>query len=126
VNGETKKLLLAEEEKNIENKKKQNSKFTGVGSSLLNYKWITKNIGFFLFIALLAVIYIANGHKADNMIRDINATAKDVKDLQYEYKTLKSEVIFKSREEQVVKAAQPLGLQLPVQPPARIVMETKK
>jgi cell division protein FtsL len=117
---------LAEEQKNIENKKKQNSKLTGLGSGLLNYKWITKNIGFFLFIALLAVIYIANGHKADNMIRDINTTAKDVKDLQYEYKTLKSEVIFKSREEQVVKAAQPLGLQLPVQPPARIVLETKK
>ena len=104
----------------------QHSRFTGIGTSLRNYKWITKNIGFFLFAALLAVIYIANGHKADNMLRDINATGKNVKELQYEYKTLKSEVIFKSREEQIVKAAQPLGLQLPQQPPAQITILLKK
>jgi len=117
---------MAEQKQNIENTKAKNSKLAGLGTSLLNYTWITKNIGFFLFIALLAVIYIANGHKADNIIRDINATSKNVKELQYEYKTLKSEVIFKSREEQVVKAAQPLGLQLPEQPPVRIEMATRK
>ncbi len=105
--------------------KKQGSRLTGFASSLLYYKWITKNIGFFLFITLLAIIYIANGHKADNMLRNINATNRDVKDLQYEYKTLKSEVIFKSREEQVVKAAQPLGLQLPDSLPVQITAITK-
>src|SRR5487761_2060685 len=111
---------MADTKQNIEQTRKSDSPLTGLGSSLLNYKWITKNISFFLFIALLAVMYIGNGHKADNMIRDINKTAKEVKELKYEYKTLKSEEIFKSREEEVVKAAFPLGLQLPSQPPARI------
>ena len=110
--------------RNTKFSKKNESPLKGLGSSLMSYKWITKNISFFLFIAVLAVIYIGNGHKADNMIRDINSTAKQVKELKYEYKTLKSQEIFKSREDEVVKAAIPLGLQLPLQPPARIWLDT--
>lgn len=92
--------------------------------SLLNYEWIVKHIVFFLFVALLAIIYIANGHWADNTIRDINATAKDVKELQYEYKSLKAEEIFKSREKEVVQAATPLGLKITDQPPMRLIMDS--
>ncbi|MGI8952006.1 MAG: FtsL-like putative cell division protein [Chitinophagaceae bacterium] len=114
-----------EEQQNIKKEKTINP-LTGLGSSLFYYKWITKNIGFFLFIASLAVVYIANGHKADQMLRDIDATQKNVKELQYEYKTLKSEMIFKTREAEVVEAAQPLGLQLPTEPPMRIKKETTK
>jgi len=92
---------------------------------LFSYGWITKNIPFFLFLALLAIIYIANGHLADKTIRDINRTAREVKELQYEYKTLKSEVMFRSREAELVKAAEPLGLKLSTAPPLRITMEKK-
>jgi Bacteriodetes cell division protein (FtsL-like) len=76
----------------------------------LNYQSIVKQIPFFLFLALLAIIYIYNGHYADNTIRDINKTAKEVKELQHEYKTVKSEVMFRSKQSELVKAVQPLGL----------------
>jgi hypothetical protein len=112
---------MEEQQQYIKNK---NSLLTGLGSSLFYYKWITKNIGFFLFVAALAVVYIANGHKADKTIRDINTTAKNVEDMKYEYKTLKSEMIFKCREDEVVKGALPLGLQLPTQPPIYIESQT--
>lgn len=92
--------------------------------SLLNYEWIVKHIVFFLFLAVLAIVYIYNGHWADNTIRDINATAKDVKELQYEFKSLKSEEIFKSREQQVVQAAAPLGLKIPVSPPIQLIVDS--
>ncbi len=91
---------------------------------LLNYEWIVKHTVFFLFIAFLAIIYIANGHWADNTIRDINAAAKDVKQLQYEYKSMKAEEIFKSREAEIVKAATPLGLKVSEQQPMRITMDS--
>ena len=55
-------------------------------------------------------MYIANGHYADKTIRDINQTAKEVKELQYEYKTVKSEVMFRSKQSELVKAVGPLGL----------------
>lgn len=93
---------------------------------LFSYQWILKNLVFFLFVAFLAVLYIANGHEADKTIRDINLTARDIKELKYEYKTLKSEVIFRSRETQIVQAASALGLKVSVQPPVHIVMADSK
>ncbi len=65
-------------------------------------------------------MYIANGHVADNRIRKINETARQLKELQYEYKTVKSEMMFKSKESEMVKAAAPLGLQRDSLPPIRI------
>ena len=110
---------MAVAEKNTETAKRSPLK------GLINYEWITKNIPFFLFLAGLAVVYIANGHFADKTIRDINTSAKDLKQLQYEYKTLKSVMMFRSRETELIKAAEPLGLKIADQPPMRITMETK-
>ena len=76
----------------------------------LNYQSIVKQVPFFLFLTLLAVIYIYNGHLADKTIRNINITAKEVMELKYEYKTVKSEVMFRSKQSELVKAAEPLGL----------------
>jgi hypothetical protein len=77
---------------------------------LLNYQSIVKQVPFFLFLTAMAVLYIYNGHYADKTIRDINKTAKDVKELQYEYKTVKSEVMFRSQQSELAKAVEPLGL----------------
>ncbi len=76
----------------------------------LNYHSIVKQVPFFLFLAMLAVIYIYNGHHADKTIRQISRTAKEVKELQWEFKTLKSEVMFRSKLSEVAKAVSPLGL----------------
>jgi cell division protein FtsL len=76
----------------------------------LNYQSIVKQIPFFLFLALLAVIYIYNGHYSDKTIRNINRTAREVKELQHEYKTVKSEVMFRSKQSELAKAVESLGL----------------
>ncbi|HWR34130.1 MAG TPA: FtsL-like putative cell division protein [Chitinophagaceae bacterium] len=76
----------------------------------LNYQSIVKQVPFFFFLALLAVIYIYNGHYADKTIRNINRIAKEVKELQYEYKTVKGEVMFRGKQSELVKAVEPLGL----------------
>ncbi len=104
---------------------KRSAALRAVGD-LLNYRWIVKNITFFLFLAALAVIYIANGHMADNRIRKINDTGRRLKDMQYEYKTLKGEMMFKSRESEMVKAAGPLGLIIDTVAPYRIKLISRK
>src|SRR5215510_200860 len=78
--------------------------------SIFSYRWIVKNVPFFLFLAVLAVIYIYNGHYADKTIRNINKVSTELKELQYEYKTLKSEVMFRSKQSELAKAVEPLGL----------------
>jgi hypothetical protein len=84
---------------------------------LLNYQWIVKNIPYFLFLSVLAVLYIYNGHYSDNTVKDINRTSKELKELQYEYKSLKSEVMFRSKQSELAKAVAPLNLKELVQPP---------
>src|SRR5687767_2223069 len=91
----------------------------------LYYRWIVKNIPFFLFTALLTVLYIANGHYADKNIRKINATAKHLKEMEYEFKTVKRDVIFRSKESELVKAVEPLGLKELTVPPMKIGDSTK-
>ena len=78
------------------------------------------NIPFFLFLATLAVLYIYNGHYADKMVRKISATEKHIKELEYEYKTVKSEVIFRSKASELVKAVAPLGLKELTAPPVML------
>ncbi len=90
---------------------------------IFRYQWITGNMNFFLFLSVLAVLYIANGHTADKTIRNINKTQNEIKELQFEYKTLKSEVMFKSEESQVLKASEPLGLKISRESPKRLKLE---
>lgn len=100
--------FMSEQQSEIEQELKQEPIYFG-WKKWLNYHSIVKQIPFFLFLALLAVIYIYNGHYADKMIRAINITGKEVKELQYEYKTVKSEVMFRSQESELSKTVAPLG-----------------
>jgi Bacteriodetes cell division protein (FtsL-like) len=76
----------------------------------LNYQSIVKQVPFFLFLAVLAVIYIFNGHYADKTMRKINRTAKEVRELKYEYIAVKSKVMYQSKQSELVKVVVPLGL----------------
>ena len=80
-----------------------------------------KNLPFFLFLSVLAIVYIYNGHYADNTVRSINKVNRELKELQYEYKTLKSEVMFRSKQSELAKSVQPLGLKELIVPPAVLV-----
>ena len=87
---------------------------------VLYNRWIVKNIPFYLFAAALAIIYIANGHYADKTIRKINSTEQHLKEMEYEFKTVKRDVIFRSKESELAKAVAPLGLKEIMIPPVRL------
>ena len=92
----------------------------------LNYQSVVKQVPFFLFLTLLAVVYIYNGHYADKTIRNINRTGKEVKELKYEYIAVKSEVMFQSKTSELLKAVEPLGLKELVQSPVVLKDSTGK
>jgi hypothetical protein len=98
------------EEKNIKEPKREWRKLFG-------YRWIVKNVPYFLFLSVLAVIYIYNGHYADKTIRNINTVSKELKELQYEYKTLKSEVMFRSKQSELAKEVAKQDLKELIAPP---------
>ena len=102
---------------------KNNSKSAII--SMLNYEWIVMNISFFLFLAFIAILYIANGHLTDKTIRRINTTQRELKVLQFEYKTIKSELMRRSRAIEVQTAMEPYGLVVSKEMPIRLAIENK-
>ncbi len=92
----------------------------------LNYQWIVKNVPYFLFLSLLAIIYIANGHYADNTIRNINKTTRELKEQEYEFKTLNGKLMFQNRLSEVSKAVEPIGLKENIQQPLKLTDSSKQ
>ena len=95
-------------------------------SQVFNYRRVVRNIPFFLFLAALAILYIYNGHHADKLIRKISASEKTIKELEYEFKTIKSDLIFRSKASELVKAVEPLGLIEPKVPPMLLNVDNVK
>lgn len=81
------------------------------------HRWLVKNIPFYLFAAGLAVFYIANGHYADKMIRATSLLEKKVKEMEYEYKIVKRDVMFRSKQSELARVVAPLGLEELKEPP---------
>ena len=86
----------------------------------INQVWLVKNIPFFLYLSVLAVVYIYNGHHAEKAIKDISKTSKELKDLQYEYKMVKSEWMFMTKQSEVIKSVAPFGVKEILVPPVII------
>ena len=108
-----------------ENKKNKLSRYKKKEWRKLIYqRWMVKNIPFFLFLGVLTVMYIANGHYADKILRKINELDRHLKEMQYEFKTIKRDVIFRSKESELVKAVEPLGLKELIAPPMKIADST--
>jgi cell division protein FtsL len=56
-----------------------------------------------LFIAILAVPYVWFSHKTDRKIRELDKLNKSVKELRSEYVTLKSEIVSKNKQSDIVE-----------------------
>jgi hypothetical protein len=74
----------------------------------------------------MAIIYIANGHYADNTIRNINKTTRLLKEQEYEFKTLNGKLMFQNRLSEVAKSVEPIGLKENIQQPVKITDSTQQ
>lgn len=74
------------------------------------------------FVTLLTIGYIANSYYAERVIREIGKTKKDIRELNAEYISTSSELMYRSRPSEVAKAVKGMGLKEPVEPPGKIVI----
>lgn len=63
------------------------------------------------------MIYIANGHYADNMIREINSTSHMLKDKKYEFISLNGNLMFQNRMTELSKKLDTIGLRETMEQP---------
>jgi len=92
---------------------------------LFSGEWVSREramewLPYFLFLALLALIYISDRHYAGDMARDIDKGAAELKEMRWEYITAKAELMQLSQQSEVAKRAQVLELQESVTPPVKI------
>jgi hypothetical protein len=83
----------------------------------------TQMMPFLIFLAMLAMVYIANRHFAEKTIRGIDKLSKEVKELSWDFKTLKADLMLKSTQTEVAKQVDTLGLKEQVEPPKKIVIK---
>ena len=82
------------------------------------------NLPLLLFIAMLGVIHVANNHYLENKVRRINKLEAEIKELRWNYMTGKSNLMLKSKQSEVAKQVEHLGLKELTVPPFKI--EVKK
>ncbi|MGB4776288.1 MAG: FtsL-like putative cell division protein [Daejeonella sp.] len=86
----------------------------------------TGMLPFIIFVAFLAMIYIANRHFAENNIREIDKLNKQVRELNWDFKTLKADLMLKSTQTEVSKQVDILGLKEPIEPPKKIIISIEE
>lgn len=79
-----------------------------------------KFIPYILFLTVIGVFYIGNGHHAERNIREITTLQREVEDLRADYTTLKAEYMFGSKQSEVAKKIAPKGLKESLTPPEKI------
>ena len=93
----------------------------------INMETIVKQIPFIFFLALIAILYIANTYYAEKTIREINQTKRELKDLRAEYIYTKSELMFSSRQSEISKMTADMAIKESVVPPRKLLItKTKK
>ena len=93
------------------------------GTFLTNDKTL-RHLPFIIFLAFIAILYIANGYYADDKIREVNKISNQLKELRSEYISTKSDLMFASKQSEVAKSAEKLGLKEPVVPPTKIKVDS--
>ena len=74
----------------------------------------------FLYVALLALIYIWSNHRAENLIRKIEVVQRNVEDLRADVTTLEAEYMLSSKQSEVAKRIAPLGIVELNEPPVKL------
>jgi hypothetical protein len=124
--GPEPELKFKLKEKKTEGEKSFNTSFF---TKFFNEGVITKEaatdaLPYLCFLAFLGMIYIANSHFAVNNIRKIDKLNKEVKELRWEYKSLKADLMFKSKLTEVAKKVDTLGIKELIEPPKKIVVKS--
>ena len=87
---------------------------------------ISRNIQFLFFCFLLCMMYIWNNHMSQKLVRDINLKAKELKELRWDYLTIKADLMYKSKLTEVLPRADKMGLEVMNNPPNKINLKKKE
>jgi hypothetical protein len=94
-----------------------------LGLRFLNSNLILGNLKMIGFLALLAVIYIANAHYAEGNVRRIQILHKELHELRWQYTSIQAETMYNSRQSALTDQLRSKGLRPLRDKPKKIVIE---
>ena len=98
-----------------------------LSGEVLGSEALIQNLPFISFLVFLSVIYIGIGFTAEGSVRQINRDKAELKEMRSEYITIKSDLMYTTKQSELVKVLKAKGLTLEesMRPPKKIEI-TKK
>lgn len=99
-----------------------------INGSVLTRNGVVNQVPFIIFLAFLAILYIANRYHAERVVRETVKMQREVEELRFESITTASGLMYISKQSEVARMVQEknLGLEELVEPPSKIVIENEK
>ena len=93
-----------------------------IDGTILTRQVMSNQLPFIIFLSMMAGTYIGNRYHAEKVIRDMAKLQVEVKDLRAQAITTASELMFISKQSEVVKMVKEnqLGLEESLEPPYKI------
>lgn len=93
-----------------------------IDGTILTRRTLSQQLPFIFFLSFLAAIYIGNRYHAEKVIRGMTKLQQEVVDLRAESITTASELMFISKQSEVIKMVnqEQLGLEESTTPPIKI------
>jgi len=97
--------------------------FASLGTPLAST--ILKNLPYVLFLGFLGTLYIANAHYAENTMREIKHLEKEISDLRWQYMAEKADLMYNSKQSEVLTRVKGYGLSDSGKKPKKIVIDNE-
>lgn len=92
-----------------------------------NITWLKIfDVKYLILLFILGMVHISNNHHAMNQMRDLNKYGRELKELRWEFLTTKSDLMNRSKQSEVSKAVEPMGLKELVSPPYKILVKEEE
>ena len=95
-----------------------------LGGDYLSKESVIGNLPFLIFVAMLALIYIANTYYADKTVKEIEKIKVELKELRFQYITTKATLMYYSKQTEIARRALKFGLKETTIPPYKIFYST--
>ena len=96
-----------------------------IDGSILSKTAVVQQLPFILFLVALGIFYISNRYRSERVYRDMVSLEKELKDLRFEAITTASDLMYMSKQSEVVKRVKREGLDLieSTEPPIKLYLE---
>jgi hypothetical protein len=91
-----------------------------IGGDLLSNNLVLKNLPFLVFVAILAMLYIANTYYTEKTFKQIEKIQNDLKELRYQSISAKAKMLDVGKQTEIARKVTGLGIKGTTTPPYKI------